>query len=329
MRCCSRHVGSLSTPAGRLAWIGAVLLMLFGWPLPHAAAGEVSPWGDGYLPNVPVVDQDGRTLSFYDDVIKNRVVVVSFIYTTCRDLCPLMTARLARLQDLLGTSVGKDIFFVSISIDPERDTPEKLKEHADAFRTGPGWTFLTGRREDIDVIRYRLGERSRGLTDHRNQILLGNDRTRNWAHDSAFSDLNTLASNVRAMDPAHLHAAVASRPATTGGEAEKKPAHDVPGQALFAKTCASCHTIGRGERVGPDLAGLLQRRTRAWVADYLAAPNLVRKRQDPVAVELAQRYRAVRMPNLALSADDIEDVLTYLEVHGAGAETPKERRSDG
>lgn len=321
-----------STPARVLAWICALFLMLCAWPHQQATAATTdSPWANGYIPNVSVVDQDGRPLAFYDDLIKGKVVVVNFIYTTCRDLCPLMTARLARLQDLLGAAVGRDIFFVSVTIDPERDTPDKLKEHSEAFRTGPGWTFVTGRREDIDVIRYRLGERSRALVEHRNQILLGNDRTGNWAHDSAFSDLNTLAGNVRAMDPAHLHVAQAGHsvaPGTATPPAQER-LQDVPGQTLYTKTCASCHTIGRGERVGPDLAGVLQRRTREWLASYLAAPNLMRHRQDPIAMELAQRYRAVRMPNLALSPADIEDLLAYLEARGNGRKVAKGHAGDG
>src|SRR5262249_33455984 len=81
-------------------------------------------WGANYFPNVPVIDQNGRTLTFYDDVIKGKIVVISFIYTSCQDLCPLTTAKMAQLEDKLDGAVGRDLFFISISVDPENDTPE-------------------------------------------------------------------------------------------------------------------------------------------------------------------------------------------------------------
>lgn len=275
-----------------------------------SAIAQQSHWGRGYLPNVPVIDQDGRTLKFYDDVIKDKIVVVSFIYTVCKDICPLLTARLSLLQEQLGDQVGRDFFFVSISIDPETDTPDRLKQYANAFRLGPGWTFLTGTKADIDLIRYKLGERSRTLAEHRKEILLGNDRTGEWARDSAFSDLVVLANNVRDMDPAWLHG---NREPDTITEANVTTATNQPGQTLFLKTCGSCHTVGKGNRVGPDLLGLLERRDRPWVTRYMMAPEVLRAQQDPTAMELAQRYRAVRMPNLGLSEDDVADLLHFVE----------------
>ena len=104
-------------------------------------------WRDGYIPNVPVISQDGRSLLFYDDVLKGKVSIISFIYTSCRDICPVVTARLSQLEDKLGDAAGRDYFFVSISIDPTNDTPDKLKEYSKAFGAGPNWLFLTGSRE--------------------------------------------------------------------------------------------------------------------------------------------------------------------------------------
>src|SRR5262245_32930099 len=139
-----------------------------------ASGAEASRWGKSYFPNASVVTQHGKTLQFYDDLIKDKVFVLSFLFTTCRDICALATARLAELQEKLGDSMGRDIFLYSISIDPETDTPARLKEYADTFRAGPGWLFLTGKPDDIHAIRYKLGERSKVLSNHRNEILLGN-----------------------------------------------------------------------------------------------------------------------------------------------------------
>jgi protein SCO1 len=151
--------------SGLLVWLVVLLSVV------RTGAAEVQ-WKDGYVPNVPVTAQDGRSLLFNDDVLKGKISIISFIYTSCRDICPVVTARLSQLEDRLGDAVGRDYFFVSISIDPANDTPDKLNEYGKAFGVGPSWLFLTGKPEDIDLIRHRLGERSRALTEHRNEVLL-------------------------------------------------------------------------------------------------------------------------------------------------------------
>jgi protein SCO1 len=116
--------------------------------------------GADYFPNLPVITQDGKTLKFYDDVIKDKIVLISFIYTNCPDICPLTTARIAQVEDKLGDMVGRDIFFVSMTVDPERYTSERLKAFAAAFDAGPGWLFLTGKPEDIRAINSDLATRA-------------------------------------------------------------------------------------------------------------------------------------------------------------------------
>jgi protein SCO1 len=291
--------------AAALFWAAAIALSV----TPASAQGV--RWGKDYVPNPVVTTQDGKQVRFYDDLIKNRIVVLSFIYTSCRDVCPLVTARLAQVQEKLGDIVGREFFFVSVSIDPENDTPAKLKQHADAFKVGAGWTFVTGKKADIDLIRYKLGERSQSLSEHRNEVMLGNDRTGLWARDSAFTDLNVLASTILAMDPAR-------RDDPTIPQSKKTRAvHNddvVPGQVLFAKACASCHTVGGGERVGPDLKGVTSRRDRAWLASFIIAPDEMKSRKDPVAMELSRKFTAVRMPTLGLSETDAADLIGFLEL---------------
>src|SRR5262247_4200177 len=164
-------------------------------------SGQAARWGKDYVPNVPVVTQDGKTLNFYDDLIKDKIVVLSFIYTSCKDICPLATARLGEAQEKLGARLGRDIFFYSISIEPERDTPQRLKAYADAFHAGPGWLFLTGLPEDIQLIRYKFGDRRPDLGDHRNDVVLGNGVTGEWQRENALGDLDHFVGAVKAMDP--------------------------------------------------------------------------------------------------------------------------------
>jgi cytochrome oxidase Cu insertion factor (SCO1/SenC/PrrC family)/cytochrome c2 len=274
-------------------------------------------WGANYIPNVPVIDQNGRTLHFYDDVIKGKIVVISFIYTRCQDLCPLTTARMAQLEDKLDGAVGRDLFFVSMTVDPEHDTPERMKAFADAFDAGPGWLFLTGKVEDIRAINYKFGDRSdRGLGDHRNEIILGNDAIGDWQRASALGDLGDLANSVRQMKPEWLNEAhLPQRDERV--DLKKFVFHDDPGQTVFKRFCAPCHTIGVGDRVGPDLRDVTARRDHAWLAKFIENPKKAFRENDPTALALAARFPGVRMPAFGLTESDVEDVITYLERQSA------------
>ena len=271
-------------------------------------------WGESYLPNLPVTTHRGETVRFYDDLLDGKIVVLSFIYTSCRDICPMVTARLAQLEDRLSDVMGKDVFFVSVSVDPEVDTPAKLKEYADAFQAGSGWSFITGKSEDIGAIRHKLGDRGAKISNHRNEVLIFNSATGDWERSSVFGDINTLATAVRAMDPVWRaeHGKDQTQQRLAGSRAA--PLHtNLPGQAMFAKTCGACHTVGRGHRVGPDLVNLMTRRSRDWVARYIADPESLRKGQDATALALAQRYPTVPMPRLGLAEGDVEDIMAYIE----------------
>src|SRR5579884_1830054 len=156
--------------------------------------------GEAYFTNTPLVTQDGKTVHFYDDLIKGKSVVINFIYTECGDSCPLETAKLAQVQRLLGDRVGKDIFFYSISIDPKRDSPQALKAYAKKFHAGPGWYFLTGKKEDIELIRRKLGQAAAAdqneLTDHSTSLVIGDEPTGQWMRDSSMDDARYIATMV-------------------------------------------------------------------------------------------------------------------------------------
>src|SRR6202030_1462829 len=181
-----------------IRFIGTSLLMLAGalafmFSRPMSAD---SRWGANYFPNVELTTQDGKTVHFYDDLIKGKIVAIDLIYTSCEYSCPLETARLAQVQKILGDRVGKDIFFYSITIDPTNDTPEVLKAYAKKFHAGPGWTFLTGKKEDIDFLSKKLGLYSDpaitkdGHTPH---LLLGNEPMGQWMRNSALDNPRFLS----------------------------------------------------------------------------------------------------------------------------------------
>jgi cytochrome oxidase Cu insertion factor (SCO1/SenC/PrrC family) len=133
-----------------------------------------------YFTDLPLVDQDGREVRFYTDVLKDRTVVVSFIYTSCMDVCPLLMANLTKVKTLLGDKMGRKVHFVSISVDPVDDTPEELKKYAERWEAGPGWTFLTGRKDRIDWVIYKLGQYSPDFQEHSVLLLLGDVKTGRW-----------------------------------------------------------------------------------------------------------------------------------------------------
>jgi protein SCO1/2 len=268
-----------------------------------------SPWSSNYFPNLPVVTHDGKKLRFYDDLIKGKIVVINFIYTSCTDICSLSTARLAQVRELLGDRVGRDIFFYSITLDPVLDGPEVLKKYAANFYDGPGWLFLTGEPEDIDAIRQKLGERSRSLKEHRNDVMLGNDATGEWGRDSIFTDIARLAQTIRDMDPEERETAHAPANTHLG---DKVMNLGGPGQALFMKACSSCHTVGNGALVGPDLAGVTARRDQDWLIRFITSPGKMISGGDPLALALVAEHNGLRMPNLGLTDNDARDVLAYL-----------------
>lgn len=158
----------------------------------------------GYLPDVPLVTHDGRRVRFYDDLVCERTVLINFFLAGCRDgLCPATTANLRRVQELLGERVGRDIFFYSVTLMPENDTPALLSAYMRTFGVGPGWTFLTGRRADIDLLRRRLGYvdpdpvKDRDPANHTNVARFGNDRLERWGMVSLRSTPKHIASTFR------------------------------------------------------------------------------------------------------------------------------------
>ncbi|RMF76628.1 MAG: SCO family protein [Acidobacteria bacterium] len=125
------------------------------------------------VPDLPVIDQDGRQLSFRSDLVEKGPFVMNFVFTTCTTICPPMGAIFGRLQDELGARLGRDVRLVSVSIDPVTDTPERLKAWSGTFGRREGWTLVTGRKDDVDVILRSLGALTPDKVDHAPLVLVG------------------------------------------------------------------------------------------------------------------------------------------------------------
>ncbi len=133
-----------------------------------------------YFGDIPLVNQDGKTMKLYSDLIRNRTVVIDVMFTGCTGACPVMSRTFAKVQDWLGDRLGKDVYLISISVDPVNDTPAKLREYAAGFNARPGWFFLTGKPEDVKAALGKLGQSVETPEAHQNLFLIGNDRTGLW-----------------------------------------------------------------------------------------------------------------------------------------------------
>ncbi|HEX8844759.1 MAG TPA: SCO family protein [Pyrinomonadaceae bacterium] len=146
-----------------------------------------------YFPNLTLLTQDNKPVRFYEDLLKGKTVLINFLFTTCKGVCPPMTANLARVQKHLGERVGRDIVMISISVDPTTDTPAVLKKFADNFKAQPGWYFLTGEKKNVDWVLYKLGGYVEDKQQHTGVLIIGNEATGEWMKIMAMSNPEEIA----------------------------------------------------------------------------------------------------------------------------------------
>lgn len=169
-------------------------------PPQPALAPDASPSQDveiakrNYFTDLKLLTQDGKEVRFYTDVLKDRVVLLSFFYTQCKDACPLQSKVLADLQPMLGDHLGKEIFIVSLSVDPDRDSPAAMKAYAGKFHAQPGWLFLSGKKENVNWVIYKLGQYGgEDVKEHSTAYLAGNVKTARWKKVYPHAQAKTLA----------------------------------------------------------------------------------------------------------------------------------------
>jgi protein SCO1 len=174
----------------RSARLGLLLTLVFVTVRPILDARAQSDPGSQTatkqnIPDVKLVDQDEKTVHLYSDLLRGRVAALSFIFTTCTTICPLIGANLGRLQTELGQSLGEDIVLVSVSVDPATDTPQRMKAWGAQFGAKPGWSLLTGDKGIVDQLLKVLGLFTPDIQNHSPFLLLVNDRTGEWMRVNA------------------------------------------------------------------------------------------------------------------------------------------------
>ena len=145
---------------------------------PESTAGTES-FSSLKIPDAQVLDQSGKQLNFYTDLVKDKVVAINFVFTTCTAICPSLTATFRRVQQDAAAR-GLQVQLISISVDPTTDTPERLKDFAAKFKAEPGWTFVTGEKTRIDSVLQALGAAVSNKNDHTPMILIGNEASDYW-----------------------------------------------------------------------------------------------------------------------------------------------------
>jgi protein SCO1 len=171
--------------------------LFFTWPIlaqqpfsqtsnPPATAVELS------VPDVQVVNQSGEHVRFNSDVVKGRVAVITSFLTNCSAFCPITQEKLAQLAKLLGDKMGRQVVFISISVDPENDTPEHMKAWGEKFHVGTGWSLVSGKKEDVDALLKSLGLYVAIPQRHQSALLIGSQKS-GWSRVSSWSTAEKLA----------------------------------------------------------------------------------------------------------------------------------------
>jgi protein SCO1/2 len=168
----------------RIRLTALALLLLCSGSVWRAAEQRMPAMHDdaarNYFTDVQLVNQNGDTMRLYSDLIAGKIVIINSFFTSCTGSCPMMANAFGEIQKHLGDRLGKDVFLISISVDPVTDTPQKLKAYAARFHARPGWYFLTGTKANVDFALHKLGQYVDDKNDHFNVFILGNQRTGLW-----------------------------------------------------------------------------------------------------------------------------------------------------
>ncbi len=177
-----------------------------GQQAPHAGGtpqgNDVSPRDAGVkikIVDVDVVDRNGNRMRFRDDALGDRIVVLDFVYTTCTTACPVLSSIVALVQEALGDRLGREVRLITLSIDPARDTPARMRKIAEAFGAGPDWLWLTGKKSDIDRLLKGLGAYTPDIESHPPMFIIGDPLNDRWTRLFGFASPDEVVAQIEAM----------------------------------------------------------------------------------------------------------------------------------
>jgi protein SCO1/2 len=155
-----------------------------------------------YFPEVTLTTHEGKRVRLYEDLVKDRCVVMNFMYARCQGICSPVTSNLLKVQTLLQDRIGRDIFMYSFTLKPDEDSPEALAAYVKERKIGPGWTFLTGAPRDLELVRRSLGftdpdpARDADKTNHTGMVRYGNEARHLWAAFPGMSRAEAIAKEI-------------------------------------------------------------------------------------------------------------------------------------
>lgn len=143
-------------------------------------AGNLSEAGRNYFTDVVLKDQDGKDVRFYSDLLQGKIVIINSFFASCHGSCPVMSAAFRKIQAAVGDRLGRDVHLISITVDPETDTPEQLRRFAKAASAQPGWHFVTGEKANVQKALQKLGLLTDTKETHTAIVLIGNEPRGVW-----------------------------------------------------------------------------------------------------------------------------------------------------
>ena len=203
--------------------LAAVLSLASSGGVSAQSASRAEREAQAYFGEIEMVNQDGRAMRLYSDLLRGKTVVIHSFFASCTASCPVVASRLEALQQGFADRLEKDLRLISISLDPEHDTPSRLKSHADRLGAQPGWYFLTGRAEDVEQALRKLGQFTEDKNAHLNVLIVGNLRTGLWKKavaSAAASDLSTIVTSV--LDDPGAEGTEGTEGTVLTGETEKR-----------------------------------------------------------------------------------------------------------
>lgn len=157
---------------------------------------DTSAANKSYFTDLELIDQDGKVHRFYSDLLKDKKVVITFGFVSCKSSCPMVTQNLIKVRQRLAAESKEDVRFLTITVDPVQDTPAVLKSYAERFKTGPNWFLLTGKPENIQEISKRMGSHAPTPEQHKNMLFIGDLRTGHWVKTPSMESPEQIAAAI-------------------------------------------------------------------------------------------------------------------------------------
>lgn len=180
----------------------------------RSATAKAAITADIALHDAALLDQDGETVQFASEALGDKLVALTFFYTSCKTICPVTSAIFSQVQDRLGDRLEREVRLVSLTVDPGTDTPERLEAHAAKFNRKPGWIWLTGDKSEVDKVLEGLGAYAADYTQHPLVVLVGDPVSGRWSRLFGFPTPDDIVAKLDELKAVRAHARLATPVAT-------------------------------------------------------------------------------------------------------------------